>query len=290
MRVELGTRDTFFDYINVLKPRETALLTFIGVCAGIIAAGGSVLLSIFVLLTLAILLGSAGSNGLTNYLDRDLDARMERTRDRALASGRITPPQKALPLIFGLIIIALVLAWMLHPLCFVVGLIGIVSSAIWRKTISCTFLGIVAGCSPVLIGWFAIKPFFDIEIALISCLVAIWIPIHIWSIMMARREDYMRAGLRYFPLTLQDKTIVGMLFGLSVLLYLAAMLIYRFGSFGLLYLVVANILSTLMLYANARLVFRTESSAAWRVYKLSAFPYLGIIFLAMSLDVFLIRT
>jgi heme O synthase-like polyprenyltransferase len=108
--------------------------------------------------------------------------------------------------------------------------------------------------------------------------------------MMARREDYMRAGLRYFPLTLQDKTIVGMLFGLSVLLYLAAMLIYRFGSFGLLYLVVANILSTLMLYANARLVFRTESSAAWRVYKLSAFPYLGIIFLAMSLDVFLIRT
>ena len=287
MRVELGTRNTFFDYINVLKPRETILLTFIGTCAGIIAAGGFVQPPIFVLLALALLLGSAGSNGLTNYLDREVDAKMERTKDRALASGRLTPPQKALPLISGLIIIALALAWVLHPLCFVVGLIGVISSAIWRKTISCTFLGMVAGCSPVLIGWFAVKPVFNIEILLICCLVAIWIPIHVWSVMVASREDYMSAGLSYFPLSLPDKTIVSMLFALSVLLYLAAMLIYRFGSFGLLYLVVANILSILMIYANARLLFTTKSSAAWRVYKLSAFPYLGIIFFTMSLDVFL---
>ncbi len=133
------------------------------------------------------------------------------------------------------------------------------------------------------------KPVFDIEILLICCLVAIWIPIHVWSVMVASREDYTNAGLSYFPLSLPDRTVVRMLFGLSLLLYLVAMLIYRFGSFGLLYLVVANILGILMIYTNARLLFSTTSSAAWRVYKLSAFPYLGIIFVTMSLDVLLLQ-
>lgn len=285
----MATRNiTFLDYINVLKPRETALLTFIGACAAIIAAGGLVQASVFALLVVAVLLGSAGCNGLTNYLDREFDAKMNRTQSRALAAGRIEPPQKALPLILVLIVTALALAWILHPLCFVVGFLGVVSSAIWRKTISCTFLGIIAGCSPVLIGWLSVKQVFDVEIALICCLVAIWIPIHVWSVMVASREDYMRAGLSYFPLSLQDKTVVKMLFGLSIVLYLVAMLMYQFGSFNLLYLIVANILSILMIYANARLLFSTTSASAWRVYKLSSFPYLGLIFLTMCLDVLLL--
>jgi protoheme IX farnesyltransferase len=212
---------------------------------------------------------------------------MKRTYDRALASGRIAPPQKALPLILGLIVSALALAWVLHPLCFLIGLVGVIASAIWRKTISCTFLGMVAGCSPVLIGWFAVRPSFDGTILLICCLVVIWIPIHVWSVMIASREDYQNAGLNYFPLSLQDKTVVRMLFALSILLYSVAMLIYSFAGFGLLYLIVTNILSALMIYANARLLFSATSMAAWRVYKLSAFPYLGIIFLIMCLDVLL---
>jgi len=236
----------------------------------------------------SVLLGSAGSNGLTNYLDRRIDAMMKRTRGRALPSGRIHPQQKVLPLILGLIIIALILAWMLHPLCFVAGFIGVISSAIWRKTISCTFLGIIAGCSPVLIGWLAIKPVFSLELLLMCCLVAIWTPIHVWSVMLANKEDYIGAGLSYFPLGFRDKTVVKMLFGLSILLYLTALLMYRFGNFDLFYLVVANILSILMIYANARMLFSTTPLAAWKVYKLSAFPYLGIIFIAMCLDILLL--
>jgi len=287
LTITLSNKETVLDYINVLKIRETALLTFIGACSAIIAAGGYFLTQAFVLCLIAIGLGSAGSNGLTNYLDREVDARMTRTRNRALASGRIAPPQKVLPLITGLIVSALALAWILHPLCFVFGLIGVIASAVWRKTISCTFLGIVAGCTPVLIGWFALKPVFDLQILLLCCLVAIWTPIHVWSVMVANKEDYSGAGLNYFPLNLQIKDVVKVLFGLSILLHSVAILIYVTADFHLLYLTVVSILGILLICANARLLFSATSVSAWRVYKLSAFPYMGIIFLGMCLDIWL---
>jgi len=287
LKIALSKQRTFLDYITVLKPVETSLLAFIGICSAIIAAGGYPSAKVFALTLIAIFLGSAGSNGLTNYLDREVDARMIRTSNRALPSGRIYPPQKILPLIIGLIVVGLALAWVLHPLCFLFGLIGVIASAIWRKTISCTFLGMVAGCSPVLIGWFAISPAFDSRILLLCCLVAIWTPIHVWSVMIANREDYLGAGLHYFPLSWQVKDVVKILFGLSILLYLVSILIYFAGDFHLPYLIVVNILGILMVYANGRLLFSTTSAAAWQVYKLSAFPYLGIIFLTMCLDIWL---
>jgi len=105
--------------------------------------------------------------------------------------------------------------------------------------------------------------------------------------MIANREDYLSAGLNFFPLSWQTKHVVRVLFVLSFLLYLVSLLIYVSGGFGLPYLVVANVLGILMIYANARLLFSSRSKAAWRVYKLSAFPYLGVIFATMCLDIWL---
>ncbi len=287
MKIALSRQWSFLDYITVLKPVETSLLAFIGIFSTIVAAGGYPPASVLVIVLIALILGSAGSNGLTNYLDREVDARMSRTSNRALPSKRIDPPQKALPLIIGLIVVGLVLAWILHPLCFLFGLIGVIASSVWRKTISCTFLGIVAGCSPVLIGWFAISPAFSSTILLLCGLVAIWTPIHVWTVMIANRDDYLSAGLRYFPLNWPVKDVVKILFGLSILLYIVSILLYVAADFHLLYLIVANILGILMIYANARLLFSMTSTAAWQVYKLSAFPYLGIIFLTMGIDIWL---
>ena len=235
----------------------------------------------------AILLGSAGCNGLTNYLDRAVDVKMARTHNRVLPSKRIYPAEKALPLIISLIIIALALACILNPLCFIFGLVGVAASAIWRKTISCTFFGIIAGCSPVLIGWFALNPLFNEKILLICLLVALWIPVHVWSVMISRREEYLNAGLRYFPLNLKIKTVVPILLALSISLFIVTNALYVLTDFHYLYLAGANILSIMMVSANAHLLKSTTSEASWRVYKLSSFPYLGIIFLIMCLDIWL---
>jgi heme O synthase-like polyprenyltransferase len=106
--------------------------------------------------------------------------------------------------------------------------------------------------------------------------------------MIANRKDYRQAGITYFPLSWEEKDAVKVLLGLSILLYGSSIALYFFGDFGLPYLVVANVLGILMVLATARLVTTGASQDAWRVYKLSAFPYLGIIFLAMALSRFLI--
>jgi len=153
---------TIRDYIEVLKPRESILLTFIGVCAAFIASNGQPPLDILLLAAVTILLGSAGNNGLTNYIDRGFDAKMRRTRHRVLPSKRIYPPQKVLPLLVGLA------------------------------------------------------------------------------------------------------------------LYAVSIALYFVGGFGCLYLVLANILGIIMLYASSRLMISNASRDAWRLYKLSSFPYLGL--------------
>ncbi len=279
---------TVKNYIEVLKPRQSSLLTFIGVCAAIIAGGGHLPLRLL-LIALTILLACAGANGLTNYLDRDVDARMQRTKHRALPSKRIYPPEKVLPLITGLIIIGLVLAWQLHPFVFLADLVGTIVAATWRKRVTCIYpQGAIAGCAPVLMGWFAIEPSFSWEILLLCLLIAVWLPLHVWSVMVANREDYLGAGLSYFPMSWQVKDVVKVLLAFSLVLYAASIGLYFIGGFAWLYLILANLLGITMVYAGSRLAVSSASQDAWRLYKLSAFPYLGLIFLTMCLDVWLL--
>lgn len=280
---------TFRNYIEVLKPRQSSLLTFIGVCAAIIAGDGHPPLARLLLALITILLACAGANGLTNYLDRDVDARMQRTRHRALPSKRIEPPEKVLPLAIGLVIIGLALAWQLHPLCFLFGIVGTIAATVWRKRATCVFpQGMLAGCAPILMGWFAIKPTFSWEILLLCLLIAVWLPLHVWSVMIANREDYISAGLTYFPMSREVKEAVKVLLVMSLALGAAAIALYFIGGFALLYLIVASILTIIMVYASSRLVISSASRDAWRLYKLSAFPYLGMIFLTMCLDIWLL--
>jgi heme o synthase len=281
-------RFPFINYLEVLKPRETALLAFIGVCTALIGAS-QVSWDKLLLLIVALLIGSAGCNGLTNYLDRDIDALMNRTKNRVLPLKRIHPAEKSLPLIVALLVAALYLSWVLNPICVIFGVVGIAASSLWRKTITCTIFGIVAGCCPVFIGWFAVHSPFNLEIVLICLLVALWIPIHVWSIMAARRNEYLQAGLNYLPLNLSSKTISKVLFILSFLLYGVSQALYVAGTlqdFQLIYLIGSNILGLVMILASGYFLFKTTSGIAWKVYKISTFPYLGIIFIIMCLDLF----
>jgi len=264
-------------------------LTFIGVCAAIVAGNGYPPLNLLFLALVTILLASAGANGLTNYLDRGVDAKMQRTRNRALPSKRIHPPEKVLPLTIGLVIVGLALAWQLHPLVLVADLIGTTAAVIWRKRITCVFpQGVLASCTPVLMGWLAIKPTFSWEIILLCLLIAVWLPLHVWSVMVANRDDYLGAGISYFPMNIKVKEAVKVLLVFGLVLYAASMALYFIGGFGWLYLVLANLLGIIMVYGSLRMVISNASQDAWRLYKLSAFPYLGLIFLTMCLDIWLV--
>ena len=131
--------NTIGSYLEVLKPRATILLTFIAVCAVIVAADGRPEVPLTLRVALVVLLMSGGANGLTNYLDRGVDARMQRTRHRAIPSRRIYPPVKGLIFTGLLTVSGLVLSWYLHPYCFMAGIAGVAASTAWRKRATCIF-------------------------------------------------------------------------------------------------------------------------------------------------------
>ena len=272
------------DYITVLKPRETVLLTFIGVCTVIIASHGKPQLDVLLIALVAIALGSAGANGLTNYLDRNVDARMKRTHMRAIPAQRIIPARKALVWSVFLILAALAVAWYLDPLCFVFGLVGTIAASVFRKRVMCVIQGGIAGCAPVLIGYVAVTHHLDIQVLFLCILIAVWIPLHVWSVMIANREDYLQAGVAYFPITWRVKDAIKVLMVLSVLLYAASIALWAVDNLGWLYFAVANVLGIVMIYANYHLLKSHLTQDAWKVYKLSAFPYLGLIFIALCLN------
>jgi len=276
------------NYIEVLKPRASILLTFIGFCAAVVAGEGQ-LSPKLLLIALTIFLASAGANGLTNYLDCGIDARMRRTKDRALPSKRIYPPEKVLPLNIGLVVAGLALAWYLHPFCFIAAILGTIAAVVRRKRATCVFpQGMLASCAPVLMGWFAVEPALSWEVLLLCILIAVWLPLHVWSVMIANRDDYLGAGLDFFPMSREVKDAVKVLLVFSLVLYAASIALYFLGGFAWLYLVLANLLGILMVCAGLRLVVSSASQDAWRLYKLSSFPYLGIIFLTMCLDIWLL--
>ena len=274
-------------YFEVIKPLSSVLLAFIGVAAAFIAGRG---LFSFRLLIIAgvIFIAAAGANGLTNYLDRDLDARMQRTRHRVLPSGRISPPEKALAFVTVLIVTGLVLAWRIHPLVFLADLAGTLAAGTWRKRITCVYpQGVIASCAPVAMGWLAARPSFNWELVLLCIMIVAWLPLHVWSVIIAHREDYLQAGLDFFPVNCAVKDSVKVLLVFALLLFIAAAGLYFVGDYTWRYLLAAVLLGAAMVYATFRLVISQAAADAWRLYKLSALPYLGLLFVAMSLDIVL---
>lgn len=281
-----------FPYLEVLKPRETGLLTFLGLSsallaaapmsASVIGAGGRLILAV-----LAIFLGSGAVNGLTNYLDREVDGRMLRTRRRALPSGRIRPPERVLPYLISLLIVSLALAWFLHPYAFLGGLGGTVCALVARKTWATHVLGALSGAAPVLVGWFSLRPEVNLTLVSLTLLVLLWVPLHVWSLMLAYREDYLQAGVRIFPVTWSFKQATPVLLGLASGLFLTSLLLERAGGFGPLYLGAALTLGVLVMLASLRLLLASEEASALRLFQVCTYPYLGLLFVALLAAVYL---
>ena len=198
------------------------------------------------------------------------------------------PPARVLPLILGLIAIGLGLSWYLGPYVFIADASGTLVAATWRKKVTCVYpQGVLASCAPVFMGWLAVDQSLRWELLFLCLLVAAWLPLHVWSVNIAHRDDYRQAGLNYFPINLEVKDAVKLLPVFALALYAFSIALYFVGDFSWLYLTLANVLGVVMVYASVRLAVSRAAADAWRLYRLSAFPYLGAIFLAMCLDIWI---
>jgi len=270
-----------------------ALLVFTCIGAMVVAGGvGGLSWGSWALALIAITAGCAAADTLTCYIDRDIDALMDRTKARPLPGRRIHPPEKALVWGLSLAALSVVLAFLLHPLAALWMFAGlfdnIVIYSLLVKRRSCTniLLGSISGGMPVLFGWAVVQGNVTWTPLLISLLVITWTPNHIWNLAIRYQEDYARANVPMLPVVSSLRRAVNLIV-MSVFCMVTESLLLGFvGNFGTLYFVVAILGGVVSLIGHAYLYFKPTKENAWLMFKLSSL-YLALIFTGMMADVLL---
>ncbi len=283
-------RARMWKYVEVTKPSTVALLVF--TCIGsMVAAGGVGNLSLggWVLALLAISAGCAAADTLTCYIDRDIDAIMDRTKGRPLPGKRISPPEKALVWGLFLAILALGLSFLFNPLAALWMFLGlfdnVVVYSLLAKRRSCTniLLGSLSGGMPVLFGWAVVQGNVTWTPVLMSLLVITWTPNHIWNLAIRYREDYARASVPMLPVVTNLQRAVGLI-AMSVVFMVAESLLLGYaGQFGPIYFAIAIAGGIVALIGHGYLMLKPTEHNAWRMFKLSSL-YLAAVFAGMIVD------
>jgi heme o synthase len=292
---QLTAREVLTDYWRLTKPRIWGLLVFTGVVAMLVAfketPGASLTPALFATGTVALILGSAGAEVLTNYHDRDIDGMMKRTMKRALPSGRIRPSSA---LVFGLVMAALsvlVPLLLINALSAGFMLIGLVDNIVVyslitkRKSWLNIILGGVSGGMPVLVGYSAVAGTVSPIALYMSALVIVWIPTHIWSLAIFNRKDYEAAKVPMLPIVFGDRVASICVAGTSALLAVFSVAIFLFTpNVSVFYTLTALVLGGLILTYSAKLALTQNNRTAWTLFKLTS-PYLTVIFFVLGLTV-----
>lgn len=290
---EVAIVNTVKNYYELTKPKIWYLLVFTAFGSALTA---SLLYDIplssltWVLLLGGIAAGSAAADTITGYNDRDIDAIMDRTKDRPIPSGRISPKNA---LIFGLILtaIALIFSWLINLWAFLLMMFGLFDNIIiyskWlkRRSQSNIILGGFSGGVPALIGYVTVTTQ-NIEIGLVMAgLVFLWIPTHIWSLALHVRKDYQKAKVPMLPVVIEEKRAVRIIAITTLIMVLFSILPFFFNQFGHIYLVTATIFGAIMLGLSLWLLLKPTEKASWTVFKFSS-PYLTAVFIAFIVDAF----
>lgn len=280
-------------YVEVAKPASVFLLVFTALATMVVASGGWIIPPHLFMTTLAaVTLGCAGANTITCYIDRDMDQTMERTKRRPIPSGRIHPPHRAL--LWGMVLTvgSLILAWMVNPLTFVLGLLGFVDNVlvysllVKRRSPLNVILGGFSGGVPALVGWSAIHGSANLTALLIASVVVLWIPNHIWNLAIFHTEDYKRVSVPMLPAVFSLEKTTRCTVATVVLMFVCSLALHFVGGFGVIYLGMATVFGLFMSVSNVILSLKPSRERAWIMFKLSS-PYLFVLFLAMVLDVLL---
>ena len=294
-------------YYELTKPKIWYLLVFTAFGAALTASNIydiEISPATWLLMLFSVAAGSAAANTLTNYHDRDIDAIMERTKDRPLPSKRIYPAVKARNFGLALAGISLVLAfgisftttleqgaWATAFIAFgLVNNIIIYSYILKRNSRTNIILGGLCGGSPPMIGWVAVSmsDLWTMGLAMAG-LVFIWIPMHIWALTLHFKDDYNKVNVPMLTAVQSEKTSAR-----AIAISTVVMVLFSIAPFfittqsgeemvGAVYLWTAIASGALMLGLSAWVIVKPMEKAAWTLFKFSS-PYLAVLFIALMVD------
>jgi len=240
-----------FDLFKLRIGFAIALTAAAGVAVTPGAAGGGTAAAI----VLAVLVASAAAGAFNQYVEADLDRAMARTRARAFVTGRLRRGPGWLALIVALVVAATAAAaWLANPWAALHTFLGAffygVVYTVWlkRRTSMNIVIGGLAGSFAVLAGAAAIDPTPGPLPLLLATVLFLWTPPHFWSLAIACRDDYQRAGVPMLPVVRGDAYAARAVMAGAVLLVASTMIPLAYGM-GLAYAVGAGAGGALFLRA-----------------------------------------
>jgi protoheme IX farnesyltransferase len=279
-------------YVALTKPRVLELLLVTTVPVMILAQNG--LPNLW--LVLATVIGgsmSAGSAAAFNmYLDRDIDAHMQRTENRPLVTGEVSPRGA---LIFAWVLAAASTVWLLVTTNWVAASLSaaaiffyvvIYTIILKRRTEQNIVWGGIAGCFPVLIGWSSVTGSLSWAALILFALVFLWTPPHYWPLSMKYKSDYEEADVPMLGATRSGSQV-----GLQVILYAWAtvacsLLLIPVAPMGLVYTVSSLVFGGWFIYESHRLYARAVRGTEPRPMRVfhASITYLTLLFVAIAVD------
>ena len=258
--------------------------------AGIAMSPGNDLASWQVLaLGLAVLVSSSVSGAFNQLYERDLDARMKRTRKRAFVTGKLQANWYWMTALMVLLLVSLVVAALATNIEAAVYIFlgaftyGIVYT-VWLKTR--TWMNIVigglAGSFAVMAGAAATDATLATAPLILALVLFLWTPPHFWALAFACKKDYAAAGVPMLPVIVSEKVSTGAILAHAIVLVVLSLLPVWYGM-SWIYFVGALAGGTFFVYASVKLYLAPSVSQAWRTFAASIVQ-LGLLLTAAILD------
>ncbi len=277
------------DLIALTKPRVVLMVLVTTVVGYYVGLTGAPDYARLVHLLIGTLLAAGGTLALNQYWERDVDARMDRTRVRPLPDGRLSPLEA---LLFAGTVTVAGLAYLGA---FVGSLALLVTAAttvlylfaytpLKLRTPLCTIVGAVPGALPPVTGWVAAREGFGLGAWVLFGILFLWQLPHTLAIARLYRDDYARAGVRLLPVVDADGTSTERQIITGCLALLAVSLLPTLiGLAGPIYFVGAFLLGAAFVALGARQALSPSAGAARRVL-LASLLYLPVLLALLAFD------
>lgn len=255
------------NYYLLTKP-GIIIGNLITVAAGfLLASKGSIHMALFLATLLGLTFIMASACVFNNYIDRHIDGKMNRTKNRPLVQGSISRSQAILFALFLGILGNVILFFYTNLLTIAVADIGffvyVVLYSLWKcRTIYGTAIGSIAGAVPPVVGYCAASNHFDLGALILFIMMVLWQMPHFFAIALFHFEDYVAAGIPVLPVQrgiLRTK-IHMFLYILSFIF--VAMLLTFFHYTGYIYLIVTTIASLSWLWLCTK-GFKSQNDQVW---------------------------
>ena len=285
--------NTIKNYYELCKPNVVLMMLITALVGSLLASKTLAPLSLIAFAMLGIALCASSAAAINQIIDRKTDANMNRTENRPIPQGEVSPVNASIfAFILGLLGAAILVIYVntltaLLTLASLIGYAFVYTVYLKRATPQNIVIGGLAGAAPPLLGWTAVTNSIDPNSLLLVLIIFAWTPPHFWALAIHRKDDYAKENIPMLPVTHGVQFTKLQIILYTIILILVSLLPFVVMMSGILYFISALILGVIFLYYAVRLYFEEDNASAFPTFVYSIY-YIFLIFAALLIDHFII--